>query len=114
MTGIRECPFCTYSGPVLASYSNVFVIEPLNPVVAGHVLVIPREHVADALTSPVLTGLVMEYAARYASTGKVGSCNILTSAGKAATQTVFHLHVHVVPRRKGDGLLLPWSKTVLT
>jgi histidine triad (HIT) family protein len=36
-------------------------------------------------------------------------CNIITSVGSAATQTVRHLHVHVVPRRRGDGLQLPWS-----
>ena len=37
------------------------------------------------------------------------SANLITSIGAAATQTVFHLHVHVVPRHEGDGLLLPWS-----
>jgi histidine triad (HIT) family protein len=36
-------------------------------------------------------------------------CNIITSAGSDATQTVFHLHLHVVPRRAGDGLALPWT-----
>ncbi len=107
----RRCPFCTYSGSVLEAYGDVFVIEPLNPVTPGHVLVIPATHVADAVTSPALTGRVMEYAARYARE-HTGPCNIITSVGSEATQTVFHLHVHIVPRRAGDGLRLPWTAEV--
>lgn len=37
------------------------------------------------------------------------AANLITSRGGAATQTVFHLHVHVVPREAGDGLALPWT-----
>jgi histidine triad (HIT) family protein len=40
---------------------------------------------------------------------ETGPCNIITSVGAEATQTVFHLHLHVVPRRFGDGLALPWT-----
>jgi hypothetical protein len=36
-------------------------------------------------------------------------CNLITSVGADATQSVRHLHIHVVPRREGDGLMLPWS-----
>lgn len=39
----------------------------------------------------------------------VPAANIITSRGSAATQTVYHLHLHVVPRREGDGLGLPWT-----
>jgi histidine triad (HIT) family protein len=35
--------------------------------------------------------------------------NLITSGGREATQTVMHAHVHYVPRRRGDGLKLPWS-----
>ncbi|MDN3056997.1 hypothetical protein PH213_21100 [Streptomyces sp. SRF1] len=38
-----------------------------------------------------------------------GQWNYLTSCGLDATQTVFHLHGHLVPRAAGDGLALPWS-----
>lgn len=101
----QPCVFCTYSGPVLAVYGGVFMIEPLNPVTPGHMLIIPKRHLRDALESPADTGLVMEYAARYARS----PCNIITSVGTEATQTVFHLHVHVIPRATGDGLRLPWT-----
>lgn len=39
----------------------------------------------------------------------VPPCNAISSAGAPATQTVFHLHIHVLPRSAADGLLLPWS-----
>ena len=86
---------------------GVMVFEPLDPVVPGHLLVVPNKHVANATENPYLTSLVMHIAAEVA--GRYTSANIITSIGEPATQSVFHLHVHVVPREPGDGLLLPWS-----
>jgi histidine triad (HIT) family protein len=83
------------------------VFSPLNPVTRGHVLVVPSVHVPHAAFDPKFTAEVMRCAAELADV--VGDCNIITSVGPAATQTVEHLHVHVVPRRPGDGLLLPWT-----
>lgn len=85
----------------------VHAFAPLNPVTPGHMLVVPVEHVRDAAERPEVTAAVMHGAAILA--GEVGSCNIITSMGEPATQTVFHLHAHVVPRRVGDGLTLPWT-----
>lgn len=86
---------------------------PLNPVTPGHILVVPRQHVADALEDPDVTAETMRQAANYARRARAGgrwsAFNIITSAGHDATQTVMHLHLHVVPRRPGDGLRLPWS-----
>lgn len=80
--------------------------EPLGPQTPGHVLFVPREHVADAAQNPGVTGYVMEQAARYAA--DVGPANIITSIGAEATQSVFHLHVHVLPRGARDGLRPSW------
>lgn len=102
------CPFC--GGPTdrqVTWYGDVQVFEPLGPVVPGHLLVVPRQHVTDARTDPAVTAKVFGVAALVAAEG--GACNLITSAGPEATQTVFHLHVHVVPRRPDDGLRLPWS-----
>lgn len=101
------CPFCDYDGPseVLVRRGDVFFIEPLHPVVEGHVMAVPIRHVPDALADPELTGEVMEAAAWFAA----GSCNLIANVGEAATQSVHHLHVHIVPRKVGDGLRLPWS-----
>lgn len=105
-----ECVFCQIAaglGPATIVYEwpCALAIVPLDPVVDGHLLVIPRRHVDDATESPAVTSLTMMYAAEIAEP----PCNIITSAGLEATQTIQHLHVHVVPRRAGDGLQLPWT-----
>lgn len=113
------CPFCEFDGEVLwqlgTETGGVIVFEPLNPITPGHVLVVPRKHVRDAMEDPVLTGQVFQVAAEYARYlardyyGDEGQFNFITSAGENATQSVFHLHIHVLPRKRGDGLLLPWT-----
>lgn len=82
---------------------------PLRPVTPGHFLVVPREHVETALMSAEATGLAFAFAARMARMMRLEDFNLITSAGARATQTVFHLYVHVVPRTEGDGLHLPWT-----
>lgn len=107
------CVFCERitAGEYDDEYDGIVDFEPLNPVTPGHRLVVPKLHVADALEDPAVTAEVVMYAADYAVTAGLSSCNLITSAGAAATQTVMHLHVHVVPRREGDGLALPWTVT---
>lgn len=107
----NRCVFCAIvacnePATVLHKWSGVLAIEPLNPVVAGHTLVIPTRHVNDALEDPDVTAAVMRAAAELAQS----PCNIITSVGSEATQSVLHLHVHIVPRSEGDGLALPWTK----
>lgn len=110
---MTTCPFCAVAAgdapaTVLAAWPDAVAIEPLNPVTPGHVLVIPREHVKDFTQDPFVTAAVMRRAAQYAGTVG-GEMNLITSRGEAATQSVFHLHAHLVPRRVGDGLALPWA-----
>lgn len=116
MTPDERCPFCEIAetdplGQIEELFQHFyhpcFVIEPLNPVVPGHRLVIPVRHVANAAVNQAVAADVMRGAATVAF--RMGDCNIITSVGEAATQTVMHLHVHVVPRNPGDGLKLPWS-----
>jgi histidine triad (HIT) family protein len=107
-----KCVFCrlTWAGAYEDCRSGVAVIRPLHPVVAGHLLMVPVRHVADALEDPALSAAVMRQAAVIARERKLSPCNIMTSVGAAATQSVFHLHFHIVPRAMGDGLMLPWSE----
>lgn len=86
--------------------TGTIAIVPLNPVTEGHILVLPKEHVEDALQFPDVTAMTMRRAAMLATR----PCNLITSVGVEASQSVFHLHVHVIPRREGDGLLLPWPQ----
>ena len=80
------------------------VFLTIAPIAPGHLLVIPRTHVRDASESPHIAGLTMARAAEIARP----PFNIITSAGREATQSVWHLHLHIVPRREDDGLALPW------
>ncbi len=88
-------------------WADAVAFKPLSPVVEGHILVVPRVHVEDATEDPMVTAMVMGRAASIAPR----SCNLITNVGAQATQTVWHLHVHIVPRRNGDGLALPWTET---
>ena len=111
---VSDCVFCQISrgeapAEILRANEEHLVIVPLNPVTEGHVLVIPRIHVVDAAENLNITGRIMEWAGHWVATKTNLSANIITSIGPEATQTVFHFHVHVVPRRKGDGLALPWT-----
>ena len=73
----------------------------------GHVLVIPHAHVSDVGEQPAVSARTMTCAAELAAT--LPAANVITSKGAVATQTVFHLHLHVVPRQDSDGLPLPWT-----
>jgi histidine triad (HIT) family protein len=108
-----ECIFCKIvagkaPATVVRRFSNSIIIRPLEPVTEGHVLVIPHKHVSDYTEDMNVTALTASAASAYARTLNTDS-NLITSAGTIATQSVFHLHMHVVPRRRGDGLKLPWS-----
>jgi histidine triad (HIT) family protein len=111
--GMSICVFCQIVAKetparIVAEWSNALAFSPRSPVVSGHVLVIPKIHVMDFAEDPKISGDVMERAAQLARIVNV-PMNLITSWGVAATQTVFHLHLHLVPRKPGDGLLLPWS-----
>jgi histidine triad (HIT) family protein len=86
----------------------------INPGSRGHLLVIPREHSTDLLE------IEPEDLAAVASTAQVmarrakerlsaDGVNLINSCGSRAWQTVFHFHIHVIPRYDGDGLRLPWQ-----
>lgn len=109
----QDCPFC---GRVQAReydqyYAGLHVVRfsPLNPVVEGHMLFVPtlhREH-SDPDAS-IYAGLAAR-AAQFYGASRDSDFNIITSSGRAATQTVPHIHTHYVPRVPDDGLQLPWG-----
>ena len=110
------CVFCEIvagraPAEVVARGENDIIIVPLNPVVPGHVIVIPHIHVTDVTDDPMVSGACVRAAAWFTKNRGPKTFNLITSVGAAATQTVMHLHIHIIPRSEGDGLGLPWTAT---
>jgi len=111
MEVLEYCPFCNSElrkGKVILETDEFYVMEPMEPVVSGHVMFIPKSHVEDFATDIKITTMVMYQAIQYAYRAG-GDFNLITSKGEAATQSVMHLHVHLVPRTPGDSLKIPWG-----
>lgn len=107
-----DCVFCpdNWGNLNIVSYGfdPAIVINPLDPVTPGHVLVIHPTHTANAADDPQIAAVLMSSAAWYVNHHEL-QANIITSIGPNATQTVMHTHLHIVPRTEGDGLPLPWT-----
>lgn len=109
-----DCPFCqiaTGRAPATFVYTwpDALAFVPLNPVTEGHTLVIPRVHVTDFAADPEVSAATMHRAAEAAKAIRpYGPMNMITSWGREASQSVPHLHLHLVPRAENDGLALPW------
>ena len=114
-----DCLFCKIvSGDlpatVVDSDERTVSFMDINPATKGHALVIPRDHAPDLLSIPQEDlDACMRAAQRLAKRAKeqlgADGINLLNSCGPAAWQTVFHFHVHVVPRYADDPLELPWT-----
>jgi len=109
MDGCVFCQIVAGEAPaeIVREWGDALAFVPLGPVTDGHVLVIPKVHVKDVSVDPQVSGAVMARASELAA--DLPAANVITSMGEAATQTVFHLHLHVIFRRFGDGLALPWD-----
>ena len=114
-----NCLFCKIAAGDIPS-TQVFEDErtlafmDINPGTRGHLLVIPRAHSADLLeigeedlAACALTAQRM--AQRVKERLGADGVNLVNSCGSDAWQTVFHFHIHVIPRYKGDPLRLPWQ-----
>ena len=114
-SSVADCPFCgiaasrTRDAVVVAESRDWVAFFPREPAALGHTLVIPREHVADFWQLPVEAIPRLMRAAQVvgeavcSATGADGM-NLITSAGVVAEQSVFHLHLHLLPRWAGDGI----------
>jgi histidine triad (HIT) family protein len=113
-----DCLFCKIvagevPGTIVAEDERTVAFMDINPATRGHALVVPRRHAADLLEVGQEDLAACAYAAqRLAARAKdvlgADGVNLLNSCGAAAWQTVFHFHVHVIPRYDDDPLRLPW------
>lgn len=86
----------------------------VNPATKGHILVVPRDEYADLLTVPLdlllaVTRTVQKVARAINDSLQPDGINIVQNNGPAAGQTVFHYHVHLIPRWDGDHALPLWT-----
>ena len=113
-----DCLFCgIVSGSVpsetVDSDERTIAFMDINPATRGHALVVPREHSADLLEIDpadleATAVAAQRLAGRMKETLGADGINVLNACGAAAWQTVFHFHVHVIPRYEDDPLKLPW------
>jgi histidine triad (HIT) family protein len=117
----QDCIFCAIvsgDGPaeIVDSDETTVAFMDINPATRGHALVIPRRHAADLGEIPAEDlAATMSAAQRLARRARerldADGVNLINCWGRAAWQTVFHFHVHVVPRYVEDPLKLPWTPT---
>jgi histidine triad (HIT) family protein len=113
-----DCLFCKIVAGELPSQrvdedERTIAFMDISPATRGHALVVPRHHAADLLeVDPDDLAAVAIAAQRLAARAvdRLGAdgVNLLNSCGADAWQTVFHLHMHVIPRYRDDPLKLPW------
>ena len=116
---MENCIFCKIAAGEIPSSTvyedgSVRVILDLGPAAQGHCLVLPKEHYADATEAPEeLLGHMMAVGARIGAaqmkTFSYDGFNLIQNNKEAAGQSVFHLHLHVIPRRLGDGAVGLWK-----
>jgi len=113
-----DCLFCKIVAGEIPSTrvredERTIAFMDINPATRGHLLVVPREHAADVLEIGADDLAACAAAAQALARDikeKLGAdgVNLLNACGREAWQTVFHFHIHVIPRYVGDPLRLPW------
>ncbi|MCR4740500.1 MAG: HIT family protein [Lachnospiraceae bacterium] len=117
----EDCIFCKLANgdiPTNMVYEDeeFSVIMDASPATKGHCLILPKDHFADIYEIDEETeGKAFKLAKKMAAslTGKLGcdGFNIVQNNGEAAGQTVFHFHIHLIPRYKNDGQHIAWKPT---
>jgi histidine triad (HIT) family protein len=113
-----DCIFCAIAkgeGPatIVAEDDRTVAFMDIMPATRGHLLVIPRAHYRDLLSVDeadlnATVNAAKAMAQRINDRLDPDGVNLLNSCGRAAWQTVFHFHIHVIPRYDDDPLELPW------
>ena len=114
-----NCIFCKIANgeiPAATLYEdeNFRVILDLGPASKGHALILPKSHAAniyelsDEMAAKAMI-LAKKMATAMTAALKCDGFNIVQNNGECAGQTVFHFHMHLIPRYKGDGVGLTWT-----
>jgi len=114
-----DCIFCKIvagelPATIVARGDRAIAFMDIQPAARGHVLVVPRAHCKDVHDIDpedlrAVAVMAQEVAGRLRERLGADGVNLMNSSGEAAWQTVFHFHMHVIPRYVGDPLRLPWT-----
>ena len=114
-----NCIFCKLANgdiPVNALYEDddFKVIFDAGPATLGHALIIPKEHAANAfeMSDELIAKahiLARDMAKKLVEVFEADGINILQNNNPAAGQTVFHYHIHLIPRHTDDNAFKPWT-----
>jgi histidine triad (HIT) family protein len=114
-----NCIFCKIANGEIPSKTiyedeKFRVILDLGPATKGHALILPKEHYANLYELPEeMAGNVMKLAKKMATqiTEKLGceGFNLVQNNGDLAGQTVYHFHLHLIPRYRADGQTIGWK-----
>lgn len=120
----ENCIFCKIANGEIPSATlyedeNFRVILDLGPAAKGHALILPKEHYANIYNLPEeMTARAFILAKKIAEKMTVllncDGVNIVQNNGTAAGQTVFHFHIHLIPRYEGDNAGITWTPGILT
>ncbi len=115
----ENCIFCKLANgdiPSATIYEDEAfrVILDLNPATKGHALVLPKEHFANIFEMPEewtakAFTLAKKMAEELKDAMKCDGFNLVQNNGAAAGQTVFHFHIHLIPRYENDGAGITWT-----
>jgi histidine triad (HIT) family protein len=118
---VSECIFCKIvdgelPATLVASDERALAFMDINPATAGHTLVIPRAHaqdIHDVAAEDLVAAVLLAQRVAGLARERLGAdgVTLMQASGRAAWQTVFHFHIHVIPRYAGDPLALPWVPT---
>ena len=116
---VDDCIFCKIIRGEIASVKvyedeRAYAFMDINPIAAGHCLVIPKHHAENIwVTPPHASGAAMSALSKVAAAVNRAveqeGINVLQANGPGAAQSVFHTHFHIIPRHADDGLTMNWE-----
>ena len=118
MSADPSCVFCRIVAGTIPSHklcedARSFAFLDINPANRGHALVIPKAHAPNLVASDdadlaAVMATIRRVAAAIETVVKPDGFNLLQANGPGAAQSVMHFHMHIVPRKSNDGLMMNW------
>lgn len=120
----KNCIFCKIlagdiPSAVVYEDEEFKIILDVGPAAKGHMLILPKEHYSDILTMPeelVAKAFILakKMATKMESVLGCDGINVVQNNHEAAGQTVFHFHIHLIPRMKHDKIGVTWKPGILS